>query len=495
MNAQAQRLTTTPPPLTALVGALAGAAGAGLLVGVLGGSPMLAFAAIVALFVGAVAIVRQDLVVGLVVFVIYTDAAVVAVTSQGLPYVLAGAVPLLLSIPLAHRFLNYEPLIADGILCLLVGLLLVMGLSTLLARDTAVALDKLQTFALQGVLLYVLLLNVLHGRRALRIALWTVLAGAAFIAFVAIVQYVTKSFDRPFFGFASLDSAYLSGRSPEPRAGGPVGDPNYFAQLLLPALAFGMVAVMRERTPWLRLTASVMSVLIVFAIFLTGSRGGAVALAAMIGVMVALRMLGPTQLVSMLAVIVVALALNPGYAQRLTETSLSGISAPSGSTVEADSAARGRLTENLAAAHVFADHPLLGVGPGGFPLYYQEYAARIGIEVHERERSGPDKGQAPEREAHNIVLGLAADLGILGLGVFLAVVWLAFSGLRRARRRFLADGQHELTDITGALIVGLTGYLVAGVFLSLAYERYLWLLLAMVGAAVALSKVPADARE
>lgn len=494
MNAQAQRLSTTPPPLTALVGALAGAAGAGLLVGVLGGSPVLAFAAIVALFVGAVAIVRQDLVVGLVLFVIYTDAAVVAVDSQGLPFALAAAVPLLLAVPLAHRFLSYEPLIGDSILLLLVGLLLVMGLSALLARDAAVALDGIKTFALQGVLLYVLLLNVLHGRRALSIALWTVLAAAAFIALVSIVQYLTKSFDRPFFGFASLDGAYLSGQTSEPRAGGPVGDPNYFAQLLLPALAFAMVAVMRERTLRLRLAAAAMGALIIFAIILTGSRGGAVALAAMIGAMLALRLLGPAQLVSMLAVVVIALALNPGYVQRLGDTSLSGIGAPSGTTVEADSAARGRFTENLAAAKVFADHPLVGVGPGGFPLYYQEYAARIGIEVHERERSGPDSGQAPEREAHNIVLGLAADLGVIGLGLFLAVVWLAFAGLRRARRRWLAERQPGLADIAGALIVGLTGYLVAGLFLSLAYERYLWLLLAIVGATIALSKAPVDAR-
>jgi O-antigen ligase len=189
----------------------------------------------------------------------------------------------------------------------------------------------------------------------------------------------------------------------------------------------------------------------------------------------------------------VALALNPSYVERLTGTSLSGIAAPSGSTVAADTAARSRLTENLAAAQVFADHPLFGVGPGGFPRYYQEYAGRIGIEVHDRERSGRDAGQAPQRAAHNIALGLAADLGVAGLALFGVVVWIAFAGLLRARRHWLSQRRPDLADVAGALVVALTGYLVAGVFLSLAFERYLWLLLSMAGAAVALSRTPRDA--
>jgi O-antigen ligase len=184
----------------------------------------------------------------------------------------------------------------------------------------------------------------------------------------------------------------------------------------------------------------------------------------------------------------VALALNPSYVERLTGTSLSGIAAPAGSAVAADTAARGRLTENLAALQVFADHPVFGVGPGGFPLYYQEYASRIGIQVHTRERGGLQAGQAPQRAAHNIALGLAADLGVVGLAFFGVVVWIAFAGLLRARRHWLSQRRPDLADVAGALVVALTGYLVAGVFLSLAYERYLWLLLAMAGAAIALSR-------
>jgi O-antigen ligase len=494
MNVQAQRLPSTPPRgALGVLGALGGAIAAGLLVGALGANPLLALAGLLAVFVGVVAIVRQDLVVLVVVFILYSDAAVVAVEKQGLPYVLAGAVPLLLAIPLVQQFRRGERVFVDRLFVALVALLLAMVESGLLARDIGVALGEIWTFALQGVLLYVLVLNVLRSQHTLRLALWSVLAAGAFLAAVTVFQYVTKTFDRPFFGFSPLDIAYASGQSTAPRANGPVNDPNYYAQLLLPALAFGLVLALRERRPLLRLLAASMAATVMFAITLTASRGGALALGAMIAVMMALGFFRPAQLIGAVALLATVLALNPSYLQRLTTTSLSGIAAPTGSTVAADTAERARLTENLAAAQVFADHPLFGVGPGGFPLYYQEYAGRIGIQVHNRQRTGANAGEAPQRAAHNIALGLAADLGVVGLGLFLIVMWLAFRGLLRARRRWLSEHRPELADIAGALVVALVGYLAAGAFLSLAFERYLWLLLAMAGAAVALSRAPRGA--
>jgi O-antigen ligase len=496
MNVQAQRLPSTRP-LGVLGATLAGAVGLGLLVGILGSHPLLAilvFVGALAIFLGVLAIVRQELVVLAVVGIIYTDAAVIAVESQGLPYAVGAAVPLLLAIPLAHLFLRRQGLFVDRMFVGLAALLLAMVQSGLLAREVGVALNEISTFAIQGVLLYILVLNVLRSQSTLRLALWSVLAAAAFLAAVSVFQYVTKTFDHQYFGFSALDTAYLSGRATDPRASGPVGDPNYYAQILLPALAFGLVFALRERRRSLRLLAAAMAAMILFAVMLTASRGGAIALVAMLVVMIALRFFRPAQLVAAVAVLAAGLVLNPSYAQRLTGTSLSGIAAPAGSTVAADTAARARLTENLAALHVFEDHPLFGVGPGEFPLYYQEYAGRIGIEVHDRQRTGQDAGEAPQRAAHNIALGLAADLGIVGLGLFIVVLGLAFGGLLRARRHWLSQHRPECADVAGALVVALTGYLVAGAFLSLAFQRYLWLLLAMAGAAVALSKRREHAR-
>lgn len=494
MNAPAQRLASDGLPIGPLTGALTGAAATGLLIGTLGGNAVLAFAGMLLAFGGLLMLVRQDLVALAVIFLIYSDAAAVAVDSQGMPFIVAAAVPLLLAVPLAHQSLRGEPFVIDGLAVALVALLFVMGLSSMLARDTAIAVDKVETFAIQGVLMYILMINVLRSQEALRLALWTVLAAGAFLAAVTVFQYVTKTFAKPYLGFSALDIAYFTGKTDAPRAAGPVADPNYYAQLLLPPLGIGMVAVLRERGPLLRLAAAGMSVTILFALMLTGSRGGALALLAMIVVLVALRYVGAAQLLALATIGAVAVAVNPGYRERLFSTSLSGLSAPEGADVAADSAARGRFTENLAALSVFADHPVLGVGPGGFPGYYQEYAVKVGGEIHETTKSGKDAGKAPERAAHDIVLGLAADIGLVGLVLFAGICCATIVGLLRARRRWLADLRRDHADVAAALVVALTGYLGAGLFLSLAFERYLWLLLSMAGATILLARSSGDAR-
>jgi O-antigen ligase len=140
----------------------------------------------------------------------------------------------------------------------------------------------------------------------------------------------------------------------------------------------------------------------------------------------------------------------------------------------------------LAAGLAFLDHPAFGVGPGGFPFYYQEYAPRVGIEVHEKATSGAEKGEAAKRAAHDVFIGVAADLGAAGLAVFAAILGLTAAGLLRVRRRWGAL-RPDLVNLADSLFLALLAYVVAGLFLSLAFERYLWLLVALGGAAVAVA--------
>ncbi|MEA2149728.1 MAG: hypothetical protein QOD69_1558 [Solirubrobacteraceae bacterium] len=494
VHVQADRLVAALPP-AAIAPALLGAAVAGLFVGALGASAVLAFCVVLALLLAVAALVRQEVVIALVLFVLFSDAAAVAVHSHGVPASAAAVVPLLLAVPLLDGLLGGRAPVVDRTLLVLVALMCAMTASGVLGREPAIAENELMTFAIEGLLLYFLLLNVVRSGRLLRLALTTVLVAGAFLAAITVLQELTRTFDRPYFGFSGLDIPFLIGQTSEWRATGPVLDPNYYAQLLLPALAIGLVAALRERVPWRRLAAAAMAATILLAIALTGSRGAALAVAAMLAALVWMRYLGARGLLIAAAAIAVTLALSPSYFQRLSTLTLAGATAPSGASGGADSSVRGRVTENLAAAQVFADHPLLGVGPGGFPLYYEEYASRIGIEIHGRRRAGADSGSQSRREAHNIVLGIAADLGITGLALFAAVIGLTLGGLRGARRRWLAAGRPELADGATALLVGLIGYLVAGLFLSLAYDRYFWLIVGLAGAAAVISTADADARD
>jgi putative inorganic carbon (HCO3(-)) transporter len=178
----------------------------------------------------------------------------------------------------------------------------------------------------------------------------------------------------------------------------------------------------------------------------------------------------------------------PGYRDRVQTVIVhpGSVTASAGDDAAADDSARARATESLAALLAWEDHPLLGSGPGVFPLLYQQYAPRVGYEVHIK-GVGTEAGQAPTREAHNLYLGIAADTGLLGLAAFLGLVGAILVPLLIAARR-LRRVQPGLAHCAAGLALALVGYLAAGLFLSLAYERYFWLLLGLSAATARLTR-------
>ena len=204
--------------------------------------------------------------------------------------------------------------------------------------------------------------------------------------------------------------------------------------LLLP-LAF---AVVWSRTSRLStMLALGAGALISIAIALTLSRGAAVGFAMVLAVMFLLRYLRWRYLLFMAVAIVLLFLAVPQYGSRLaTLERLPGIA---GEGVEADGSIRSRLTETIAAALVFADHPLLGVGPGQFPTYYMAYAQEFGLRVREE-----------DREAHNLYFGIASDVGLLGSICFFGAIWVTIRDLARTRARLIATRPGSLTSRPGS---------------------------------------------
>ena len=141
-----------------------------------------------------------------------------------------------------------------------------------------------------------------------------------------------------------------------------------------------------------------------------------------------------------------------------------------------------------------ADHPVLGVGPAVFPDYYQQYAARIGLETHDSVKHGKRQGELAQRQSHNMFLSIAADVGLLGLLAFVSVIGSTLWTLARARRRWLA-ARPDLSALATGCMLALIAYLITGLFLTLAYERYFWLLIALSGAAGTLATRGEETRE
>lgn len=92
---------------------------------------------------------------------------------------------------------------------------------------------------------------------------------------------------------------------------------------------------------------------------------------------------------------------------------------------------------------MIADHPLLGVGAGN----YENVSARYGL---------LDVGALRYDHAHNVFLTIGAELGLLGLALFLAFCW----SVVRAGRRALAARDPRVHAMALALAAALAGLLV-----------------------------------
>ncbi len=204
--------------------------------------------------------------------------------------------------------------------------------------------------------------------------------------------------------------------------------------------------------------------------------------------MAAMRYFRAWQVLAMVAAVVALLVAVPSYADRVaTLSNLTSANAATGSDPSADQSAQGRSTELKAGIAAFVDHPALGVGPGVFPLHYREYAQQVGGYLHDATPTGPDKGLEAKREAHNILVAQAADLGLPGLLAFCGLIALTLGGLIRVRAANLRHGRRGSADLATALLLAVVGYLLTGMFLTLAFQTYFWMLLGLAGAATSLA--------
>ncbi len=193
----------------------------------------------------------------------------------------------------------------------------------------------------------------------------------------------------------------------------------------------------------------------------TGSRGTLVAVAA--GLLVAVRIrpptaVGPRQL---LAGVVAGVALAAAVAWFLAHHPY--LLVRLGRTGSADPNVEHRLALWRAALDAFFTHPLLGIGYGQFTSY-AGYVRLWRAQV-----------------AHQTYLSMAAELGVLGLGVF---VWLLWSVMRDSGRVRLALGS-RLGRIYCGFVVATS---VQGLFNNVDTFRSLWIAFGIVAALLAYAR-------
>jgi putative inorganic carbon (HCO3(-)) transporter len=311
---------------------------------------------------------------------------------------------------------------------IVLGILGLALLSTLQAQDTSAALTTTSRYA-SFAIVYVIFTQLGHDRLLQRRIAWTLSISATVAAGLGLHEY-------------------LSGK--QQLATLPNVNQNDFAFML--ATTLPLMFVLLSGPKLLRPLVLAAIGLVSAAILLSLSRGALVGIAAgfLLFVITDRRRVRVTLAAGILAAIgtIAVIHSNP---QRFHEALVlkSQVAQQNVST---------RFGAWGAAARLASDHPVLGVGPGNFQFYYNKL-------------TGQPVGTFTLTVAHNALLDVGAELGILAMVLLAAYLVLAFVRLTSCIERGYGD-----PGFVRALRISLAIAIVSAMFLSEQYFLPFWLL-------------------
>lgn len=252
--------------------------------------------------------------------------------------------------------------------------------------------------------------------------------------------------------FTSGDREYLA-------SGFFLGDGNDFAlsvNIAIPLCVFLLFdAKARARPFWL-----IVLTVLVGSVIVTQSRGGTIALG-VVGFFFWLRMdrkalIAALGVVAVMGVLVLA---PPSYFQRMNTLSTQ------------EGSAQGRILAWQASMRMALDHPVFGVGAGGFaPAYGARYL------------SSPNQ---PQATAHSIYFLTLGELGLPGLILLVsAIVWNLSANRRLTAEIQARDPMVRVRDIRllASTSAALLAFAVGGAFLSAIYYPHFYVLAGLLSA-------------
>ncbi|MCK5146606.1 O-antigen ligase family protein [bacterium] len=325
------------------------------------------------------------------------------------------------------------------VLYFILGLLILS--STLYAKDQGGSLAKILEFG-KYLLLYFLIIHLVKSEKQIRLLFWLiVVSGLCMFTFGLYYSFVA--------GEAASGMRLIS----------LVQDPNSFAIKLLPAVGFSYALFKIEEKNVLKLLALLSLMLLSLCIVVTFSRGGLMGLITILGLISWVEFRNKKGILFGITIFVILVITIP---PELIFLRIQGLS-----TTKLDSSILQRLRLLKGGLHIFLEHPLIGVGAGNFMAYSRQYAGTLFPMV-----------------AHNSFLEVAAELGIIGLTVFISLI---STTIKRLRKTFSNHTSYTITQYVRGVLFSLFGFLTHSLFLSEEYNIILFLLIAL---AVILNRFP-----
>ncbi|MGI9100645.1 MAG: O-antigen ligase family protein [Solirubrobacteraceae bacterium] len=335
-------------------------------------------------------------------------------------------------------------------------------LSLLWAPEVGTGLEALTRYAL-NLLLVVILFSAIRTRRHV-LVLIAILVGGALLsgAYGLLVAHA---------GTVGEGSA---------RLGGAGVDANFLAALLVAALVLAAtLASLDEVARSGRLVAGLCVVLAAAGVAATVSRSGLVSLAVVL--LAGLALAGRGRRLGMLALAVVAVASFTAYFTAV---------APREDLNRIQHAGdEGRLDLYTIAWRMIEAHPVEGVGVGNFTVASVDYLLRPG--AIERSEFIVDTPKA----THNTYLQVGAEMGVVGLALFVFLLGFAIRCALEAARRFGRAGDPAMDLVSRGVAVAALGVLASNLFVSEQFSKPLWLLLGLGPVLLAIARRETAARD
>ncbi len=331
-----------------------------------------------------------------------------------------------------------------------------MALSELWAESSSESLDAAFRIALNAILVLIIFTAVREPKHVIGVV-------AAFVAGATLDAVYGLLFVAP------------EGTEAAGRLAGGLDNPNELATVLVAAMALslGLASALRG-SPVMRVAAVAAGVVCTTGVFLTGSRGGLVALAV---ALIAFLLTGSRFRGRFLLVAVAVAAATIGYygyvaspetRQRLFE----------------DDSGSGRTDLWEIGWRMVESEPVTGIGAGNFASASPRFLL---LEPGAIERSEFFIGDAP-KVTHNTYLEIWAELGLVGLLLFLFILAFGLYAGAKATRQFAIRGDPRMEAVARSIFCAFAAVLAADFFGSRQYNKELWLLLGLAAAVLAISQ-------
>lgn len=280
--------------------------------------------------------------------------------------------------------------------------------------------------------------------RSLKRLRWILFVQAASVAAISIVSIVN----------AHTPNGRLQGV-----LSGMYGNSNDFAVLIDISIPLCLAFALTTRRSLEKLMWAVGIIAMIYAVFLTASRAGAIAL--LVAGLVCLWQLGMKGrrfylfLLVPIAVSVIWLYSGNALRERFGETDVDP--ANNNSRTEASESAQGRKELLVKSLRITAEHPLFGIGPGNFTIVSGVWHV-----------------------THNSYTQMSSEGGVPAFCLYIFIFWRALANLREVRKYRKTGKSSRLFAM--ALEASLAAYLVSSFFDSLTYQLFPYYLIAYTSA-------------